>query len=137
MIKKRELSMTFEGQLRGDKIFGYFTPPQGNRIFATGTWVTPTLSIIGEWEITMISGESEISSTLLFYQKSDGILAGKWISQKGESELSGVKFENGKLTFTQKRTVREKELISTFEGAVKNEILRGYMKMEVTGKKKK
>ncbi|KPK77864.1 MAG: hypothetical protein AMJ79_01780 [Phycisphaerae bacterium SM23_30] len=130
-FQDREFSMTFEGTVEGDTIKGNMTITmmgQGQPVPATLTRVKPPAAL-GDWEISMTFGEREMTSTLTISQNPDGTLAGKWVmGQRGESPLLDVKFENGKLTFSQKRTMRGEETVSTFEGTIEGDILTGAMK---------
>ena len=80
----------------------------------TAESANPADAILGDWEVKMTFGEREITSTLSFSQGPDGTLAGTWKSRRGESELSDIAFDDGRLTFSRKRTYRGQE--RTFEG---------------------
>ena len=77
--------------------------------------------ITGQWEMTMDFGGRTSYATLTISKNADGTLAGKW----GEGELSNVKFQDGKLSFT--RTIRfgDQEFASTYNGTLKDGKLMG------------
>jgi len=60
----------------------------------------------------------------------DGTLAGKWEGRRGESTISDVKFEAGKLTFTRTSKFGNRESTSTFEGTVEGDNIKGVFKSE-------
>ena len=84
----------------------------------TAESANPAAAILGDWEVKMTFGEREITSTLSFAQGPDGTLAGKWKSRRGESELSDITFDDGRLTFSRKRTYRGQERTSIYEAVV-------------------
>jgi len=77
--------------------------------------------ITGDWNITMDFNGNKSFMTLMLTKNPDGTLGGKW----GASDLSNVKLEGDKLTFT--RTVRfgENEFTMNFAGTVKDGKLTG------------
>lgn len=77
--------------------------------------------VTGRWEMTMDFGGRPSYATLTIERNADGTLAGKW----GESELSNVKFQDGKLSFA--RTIRfgDQEFTSTYNGTLKDGKLMG------------
>lgn len=79
--------------------------------------------ITGDWEITMEYSGQQSFATLSIAEKADGTLTGKW----GSSELSNVKFEDGKLTFT--RTVRfgDNEFTMNYIGSLEDGKLVGLL----------
>jgi len=77
--------------------------------------------ITGEWEIKMDFGGRERFGTMSISKKADGTLTGKW----GSGELTDVKFEDGKLTFTRIETIGNQEFIMEYAGTLKDGKLTG------------
>jgi len=72
--------------------------------------------ITGEWEMKMEFGGRESFATMTISKKADGSLTGKW----GSGELTNVKFENGKLTFTRILSFGDQEFIMEYAGTLKD-----------------
>jgi len=79
--------------------------------------------IIGEWEMKMEFGGRESFATMTISKKADGSLTGKW----GSGELTNVKFENGKLTFTRILSFGDQEFIMEYAGTLKDGKITGTM----------
>ncbi len=56
--------------------------------------------VTGDWDMAMVFNENKAFATLSITKNPDGTLGGRW----GASELSNVKLDGQKLTFT--RTIR-------------------------------
>jgi len=80
-------------------------------------------SITGIWEMTMEFGGRPSYATLSVSKQADGTLAGKW----GSSELSNVKFENGKLTFVRTVRIGDQEFTLDYSGTLKDGRITGTM----------
>jgi len=144
MMGERDMSMNFAGTVEGDVIKGGITMAlmqQGQPAMeATLTRVKP-LEVLGDWEVTMTMGEREMTQTFSFTQNPDGTLAGKVVTQRGETALSEVKFEGQVLTYKQVRMRGAQEMVSTFEGKIEGDVLtgkitRGERVTEIKGKRK-
>jgi hypothetical protein len=72
--------------------------------------------ITGEWDITMEFEGQKRFATLIISKKEDGTLAGKW----GSSELSNVKFQDGKLTFIRTVGPSDRQATMDYEGTLKD-----------------
>jgi len=79
--------------------------------------------ITGEWEMTMEFGGRESFATMTISKKADGTLTGKW----GSSELTDVKFADGKLTFARIITFGDQEFTMEYEGTLKDGKITGTM----------
>ena len=79
--------------------------------------------ITGDWEIMMEYRGQQSFAALSIAEKADGALTGKW----GSSELSNVKFKDGKLTFT--RTIRfgDNEFTMNYIGSLEDGKLVGLL----------
>lgn len=82
--------------------------------------------ITGEWEMTMEFSGRPSYATLTISKNADGTLAGKW----GSSDLSNIKFQDGKLTFV--RTIRfgDQEFTMNYNGTLKDGKLTGLLSSE-------
>ena len=78
----------------------------------------------------MKMGEREFTSTLVVNADKEGKLTAQWQSQRGEHEITDVKYEQRKLTFKRKSKIRDREWESTFEGTVRRDTLSGVFKSE-------
>jgi hypothetical protein len=84
--------------------------------------------------------ERDVTGRLTLSQKPDGSLEGKWTSQRGESTISNVKSQDGKVTFDRTSSFNGNEFKSSFEGTVQGDKLAGAFKsdrgeMPVTGQR--
>ena len=75
---------------------------------------------VGEWDTKMDFGGREITAKLIITEGDDGALMAKWVGQQGESDLSNVKFEDGKLTFGRSVSFGAQGFEMTFEGNSKS-----------------
>jgi len=76
---------------------------------------------VGSWEMKLKMGEREFTSKLIVNVDKEGKLTGQWQSQRGESKITDVQYEQGKLTFKRKSTYQGRERESTFEGTIERE----------------
>ena len=81
--------------------------------------------IAGDWEIKIDFNGQEVTSLLSFSQDKEGKIAGKWIAFWGINELKEIKYEDNKLSFTQKNRFRDNEFTSSFTGAIRRGKLSG------------
>ena len=128
-MQDRDFSMTFEGTVEGDTIKGNFTMGQRGQMPTTMTRVKPEVPIVGEWDIVMVLEDQEFPSKLNFSQKADGTFSGKWSGEMQgevqETELSSVKFKEGKFSFAAANPERTWEV--TCEGTIKGDEMTGYV----------
>ncbi len=135
----QEFSMTYNGTLKDGKLLGLLSSDRGESP-ANGARKKPMCPALGQWDISYRIGERDVTGKLVVSEKADGTLDGKWVSERGGSEISNVKFQNGKLTFNRKSTFNERTFESTFDGTVKGNELAGAFKgergeMAATGKR--
>jgi hypothetical protein len=135
----RQFSMTYNGTLENGKLTGTLSSDRG-QFPANGARKKPMSPALGQWDITFHIGQRDITGRLIISQNADGALDGKWISQRGGTEISNVKFQNGKLTFDRKSTFNNNTYESSFEGTVNGNELTGAFKtqrgeMAATGKR--
>ena len=84
--------------------------------------------LYGDWLVKLSFGERQMDSILSFSRDKEGNRTGQWLSFWGLSELKDVKFEEGKLSFTQERQNREGQTTtSKFTGTIKEGKLAGIL----------
>jgi len=127
--RDREMKTSYQAALKEGKLTGKMTTERGETPF-TGTRIVPLPDAVGNWQITMQRGDRQIVSQLTISQNDKGQLEGKWTSQRGESKISNVKLEDGKLTFDRVTTYNEREMKSSFAGQVKGNELTGTITSE-------
>lgn len=86
--------------------------------------------ITGDWMMTSEFNGQRMNSILSLSRGEDNQLKGRWISFMGVSELKDVKFEDGKLSFTQVFRFGDQENTSNFEGTIEQNALTGTLKGE-------
>ena len=96
--------------------------------------------LYGDWQIKMKFGEREFESILAFSRNQEGQYTGHWISFWGRNELTDVKFEDNKLSFTQVMRFGGEERTSKFTGAIEQGELSGLLigdqgETEIKGKR--
>ncbi len=123
----QEFSMNFAGTVKDGKIAGQVSNDQGE--FAiNGIRRKPESPAVGQWDLSYRVQDRDITAKLIVSQKTDGALDAKWTSQMGESAISNVKFQDGKLSFTRKVKFNDNEFEMTFEGSVQGDKLTGVSK---------
>ncbi len=85
---------------------------------------------VGSWALTLKMGEREFTSTLVVKVDKEGNPTGQWQSRRGESEVTDLQYERGKLTFKRTSTYQDRKREYTFEGTVRGDTLSGVMKSE-------
>ncbi|MFH1369707.1 MAG: hypothetical protein ABII09_00225 [Planctomycetota bacterium] len=124
----QEMKTTYEGTVDGAKLTGKGTGRWGEFTFEgtlQGEAKTGAEAIVGEWEMNVTIPAREIVDKLTITKNEDGTLAGKWEGQRGESTISNMKFEAGKLTFTRTIKFGDREFASTYEGTVEGDQIKG------------
>ncbi len=124
-----EFTMTYAGTLKDGKIAGAFSTDNGE-FAANGARAKPIAPVAGQWDMQYRIGERDITGRLAIAQKPDGALEGKWTSQRGESTISNLKSQGGKLSFDRTSSFNGNEFKSSFEGTVQGDKLAGAFKSE-------
>jgi len=124
-----EFTMTYAGTLKDGKIAGAFSTDNGE-FAANGARKKPMPPAAGQWDMQYQIGDREVTGRLTISQKPDGSLEGKWTSQRGESTISNVKAQDGKLTFDRTSSFNGNEFKSSFEGTVQGDKLTGVFKSD-------
>jgi hypothetical protein len=125
-----EFTLDYAGTLKDGKLTGTLSSDQGE-FPANGTKITPKPPVVGVWDLSYQIGDRDVTAKLTVSQKPDGKLDAKWASQMGESTISNVKFENGKLTFDRVVKFNDQEFEMTFEGTVQGDKLTGVSKSDM------
>ena len=125
----QEFTMNYAGTLKDGKLAGTVSSDRGE-FTNTGTRRKPESPTVGQWDLSYRYGDQDMAAKLVVSQKADGALDAKWISQRGESAISNVKFADGKLSFTRKIKFNDNEFETTFEGTVAGDKLTGVNKSE-------
>lgn len=81
--------------------------------------------VVGEWEFKSQMPARAVTATMTITKNAEGKLAGTWSTQRGESQLSDITFENGKLKFVQTNSFGGQEMKTTYEGTVEGTKITG------------
>ncbi len=135
-----EMDTDLEATLKDDKLTGTLLSDRGETSF-TGTRIIPKPECVGVWLIQTGPPDRQRTSELIITQNDKGKLEAKWVTERGESEISNLKCEKGKLTFERVRRFGDREMKTTFAGQVKANVLTGTFTSErgdreMTGKRK-
>jgi hypothetical protein len=112
-------TVTLNYDKQKDMLKGTISTDRGDND-VTGTRIIPKPDAVGTWVIKTEKGKS----ALTIKQKNDK-LEGNWTSPAGKSEISNIKFKNGKLTFDRITKSEDRESKSSFTGEVKGNELKG------------
>ena len=129
----QEMKTTYEGTVESGKITGKGQGRFGEFTFdgtLQGEAKTGADAIVGEWQMNVNMPARENIEKLTISKNADGTLSGKWEGQRGESTISAMKFEAGKLTFTRTTKFGDREMTSTFEGTVDGDQIKGTFSSE-------
>ena len=86
---------------------------------------------VGIWEMKYKMGEREFTAKLVVKADKTRQLSAEWQSERGEHEVTDVKYEQRKLTFKRKSKFQDRQFESTFEGTINREgALTGTIKSE-------
>jgi len=125
----QEFTMNYTGTLKDGKLMGTVSSDRGE-FTNTGTRRKPEPPVVGQWDLSYRVQDRDITAKLIVSQKTDGTLDAKWTSQMGESAISNVRFQDGKLSFTRKVKFNDNEFEMTFEGTVQGDKLTGVSKSD-------
>lgn len=119
----------FKGTIEDGKISGTWSSSRGENKLE-GQRVPRMPRAVGSWALTLKMGEREFTSTLVVKVDKEGNLTGQWQSRRGESEVTDLQYQRGKLNFKRTSTYQDTKRESTFEGTVRGDTLSGVMKSE-------
>jgi hypothetical protein len=129
----QEMKTTYEGTVEGSKITGKAQGRFGEFTFdgtLQGEAKAGADAIVGEWQMNITMPARENIEKLTITKNADGTLAGKWEGQRGESTISDIKLEGGKLTFTRTMKFGDREMTWTYEGTVEGDQIKGTFSSE-------
>jgi len=129
----REMKTTYEGTIEGGKLKGTGKGQFGETTFEgvlQGEAKAGADAIIGGWQMSINTLARETVEKLTITKNADGALAGKWAGQRGESKISNMKFEGGKLTFIRTSDFGGRVMESEFEGTVDGDSIKGAFKTD-------
>jgi hypothetical protein len=119
----------FKGTIEDGKISGTWSSSRGDYNLE-GKRAPRMPRAVGSWAMTLKMGEREFTSTLVVKVDKEGNLTGQWQSRRGESKVTDLQYERGKLTFKRTSTYQDRKREMTFEGTVRGDTLSGVMKSE-------
>lgn len=119
----------FKGTIEDGNISGTWSSDRGENKLE-GKRAPRMQRAAGSWELKYKIGDREITSKLVVKADKEGNLIGQWQSQRGESEVTDLQYERGKLTFKRTSTYQDTKREYTFEGTVRGDTLSGMIKSE-------
>jgi len=125
-----EFTMDYAGTIKDGKLTGQWSSDRGE-FPANGIKMKPKSPVAGVWELQYSVGDRDMTAKLTVSEKPDGAPDAKWVSERGESVISNVKFQNGKLTFDRAVKFNDREFKMTFEGAAQGDKLTGVSKSDM------
>jgi hypothetical protein len=87
--------------------------------------VAAELSVVGDWEFKSKFEGMSSDATMTITKNAEGKYAGTWSAQWGESTLSDITFDKGKLAFVQTSNFGGQESKTTYEAKVESAKLIG------------
>ncbi|MGD0597991.1 MAG: hypothetical protein ABSA64_10800 [Sedimentisphaerales bacterium] len=129
----QEMKTTYEGTLEGGKLKGTGKGQFGEFTFEgtlQGEAKTGADAIVGGWQMSVNMPARDNVEKLTVTKNADGTLAGKWEGRRGESKISNMKFEGGKLTFIRASDFGGRIMESEFEGTVEGDSIKGVFKSD-------
>lgn len=128
-FRDQEMTSKFTGTIEQDKLSGLLTGDRGETEI-TGKRAPRTPRGVGSWEMKIKAGEREFTGTLTITADKEGNLRGMWKSDRGESEVSDVKYEDRKLTFKRVIQRENNQMEMAFEGTLGYNSLEGVFKSD-------
>lgn len=139
-FRDQEFTMTFAGTVKDGELTGAMVSNRGENTFK-GSRIKPLPAIVGVWEFRRQRQDREFISTLIVSQDKDGQFNADWQSQRSNSwEISDVKYEDEKLTFTRKNTDPDRQRETTYTLTAQDDTISGTMmspggEREIEGKR--
>ena len=125
----QSITSKFAGTVKDGKLSGILSSDRGESKLE-GNRSARISRAVGSWEMKLKMGERQFTSTLVVNADKEGNLTAQRQSQRGEHEITDVKYEQRKLTFKRKSKIRDRQWESTFEGTVQRDTLSGVFKSE-------
>ncbi|MBN1507456.1 MAG: hypothetical protein JW955_11450 [Sedimentisphaerales bacterium] len=125
-----DMILEFRGTLKDGKLTGALSSDQGDSN-VTGAKRRPMSPAGGVWDLKYAVRDRDMTAKLTVSEKPDGALDAKWVSERGESVVSNVQFQEGKLTFDRTVNFNDREMNMTFVGTVQGDKLTGVTKSQM------
>ncbi|MBN2314310.1 MAG: hypothetical protein JXM79_10295 [Sedimentisphaerales bacterium] len=125
----QEITSKFTGTIEQGELSGLLVNDRGESQI-TGKRAPRPPRGVGSWEMKIKSGEREFTGTLTITADKEGNLKGMWKSERGESEVKDVKYENRTLTFKRVIPSDNNPMEMAFEGTLRYNSLEGVFKSE-------
>ena len=125
----QSITSKFTGTIKDGKLSGILSSDRGESKLE-GKRSRRISRAVGNWEMKLKRGDRQFTSTLVVNTDKEGKLTAQWKSQRGEHEITDVKYEQRKLTFKRKSKIQDRQWESTFEGTVRRDTLSGVFKSE-------
>ncbi len=119
----------FKGTIEDGNISGTWSSSRGENKLE-GKRAPRISRAVGGWEMKYKIGDRDITSKLVVKVDKEGKLTGQWQSRRGESEVTDLQYERGKLTFKRTSTYQDRKREYTFEGTIRGDTLSGTIKSE-------
>lgn len=124
-----ERTSKFTGVIDGGVLEGTLASDRGETS-VRGKRASRMMRGTGSWEMTIQAGEREYTGVLTVSADDEGKLSGMWKSERGESKILDVKYEDRKLTYTRVIEREGNRMEFAFEGTVGYRTLEGAYKGE-------
>jgi hypothetical protein len=119
----------FKGTIKEGKLSGILSSDRGE-FNLDGKRAPRMQRAVGSWEMKYKIGDRDITSKLVVKVDKEGNLTGQWQSRWGESEVTDLQYDRGKLTFKRTSTYQDRKREYTFAGNVRGDTLSGEIKSE-------
>jgi len=129
----QEIKTTYEAKVEGTKLTGKGHGQFGEVPFEgtlQGEAKTGADAVVGEWSITVNMPARENIEKLTITKNADGTFAGKWEGRRGESKITNLKFEGGKLSFMRTMDFGGRISETEFSGTVEGDKITGKFSSE-------
>ncbi len=128
-----EFRSTFSGTIEDDELKGVLSGERGDSD-VRGKRSRRASRAEGHWQLQYKIGERDIASVLMIRTDKDGDLVGEWKAEQApvESDVSGLNYQRGTLTFKRKSKMNDRSWESDFEGTIDRQtgLLSGVLKSE-------
>lgn len=125
-FRDQEMKSTFTGTVKDGKIEGLMSSDNADTDYEGKRVDAPP--VVGVWEFRMQRQDREFVSTLKVSQNDQGQITAEWGTEGQEAprwEISDVKYEDGKLTFTRKSTNPDRPMEMKYTLTAQNDTISG------------
>lgn len=128
-FQDQEMTSKFTGAIEEGELSGLLISDRGETEIQ-GKRAPRTPRGVGSWEMKIKAGEREFTGILTITADKEGNLSGMWKSDRGESKVSDVKYEDRKLTFKRLIQRENNPMEMSFEGTLGYNSLEGVFKSD-------